>query len=159
MNNSPTKRTIYDWGLEIISFMGLVASCIPLLYYNKMTSGFKFPIHYNIYGEPDGWGGRDFLLLFMIISVLLYLYLTLSERLYRKYIYPIKITQDNSLSLYRLAICLRRHVKLLVMLIFAYMNNAFLYNGVRANNVIMTWLILALMITMAVYYIRMRLLR
>ena len=41
----PNRRTTYDWAIEIISFLGMIATCIPVFFYNKMVKYVYFPIH------------------------------------------------------------------------------------------------------------------
>lgn len=161
MNHMPTRRTTYDWVIEIISFLSLIATCVPLFFYNRMNGNVSFPIHYNLYGKADGWGDRTFLLYFISAAIVLYVYLTFSERFYKRFLYPVKMNEQNASSIYRLGIRLRRHVKLFVMLIFAYMSNSFLYLALAGDteqpySLILTWLIGFLVGTIVLFYMLMQ---
>ncbi|GAB1359916.1 hypothetical protein MASR1M31_17060 [Porphyromonadaceae bacterium] len=127
METTPTKRTAYDWVIETISFLSLIGTCVPLFFYNKLGEGVPFPIHYNLHGKVDGWGDLKFFSRFVLAAIVLYLYLTFSERFFKRFLYPVKITEQNASIIYRIGIRLRRHLKLFVMLLFAYNSNTFLY--------------------------------
>lgn len=161
MDTTPTRKTTYDWVIEIVSFLSLIATCIPLFFYNRMGEGVFFPIHYNLYGKADGWGDRKFLFIFILIAFVLYIYLTFSEKFFKKFLYPVKINEQNASSIYRIGIRLRRHVKLFIMLIFAYMSNTFLYmalfGGVKQPcSLILTWLMGLLIGSIVFFYIKMQ---
>lgn len=157
----PNRRTTYDWVIEIISFLGMIATCIPVFFYNKMGKDVSFPIHYNLQGKADGWGDRTFLFILILIAIALYVYLTFSEKFFKRFLYPVKIDEQNALSIYRIGILLRRHVKLFVMLIFAYMSNSFLYQALSGDieqpySSIFTWLLGLLMGSVVLFFIRMQ---
>lgn len=127
METTPTRRTAYDWVIETISFLSLITTCVPLFFYNKLAEGASFPIHFNLHGKADGWGGQKFFSRFVLAAIVLYLYLTFSERFFKRFLYPVKITEQYASIIYRIRIRLRRHLKLFIMLLFAYNSNTFLY--------------------------------
>ena len=62
----------------------------------------NIPVHYGFSGQPDAWGGKTELLELPVVSVLLYLGLTLLARYPHKLNYPWTITEGNAERLYRL---------------------------------------------------------
>lgn len=157
--DNPSKYTRHDWVVEILTLSGLVATLLPLLFYQRIGEGNLIPIHYNLAGEVDGWSDRSFLWHLPLIAIAFYLGLTLLERFYKKFCFPIRVTENNSSALYRLGVRLLRHIKLLFILIFAYLNNSSLAialgkeNGM--HNYIMTVLIALPFGTLVLYYFKM----
>ncbi len=143
-DNIPNRRTVYDWIIEIIALCGMVCTCIPVFFYDKLGQDVSFPIHYNHYGNPDGWGGSKFLFIFILVAIAIYTFLTLSETLFKRF-YAGKTDKQDAFTRYRRGIQLTRHIKMFAMLIFAYMSNTFLYQALSGTteqpySFILTWL-------------------
>lgn len=118
-----TKRTIYYWIIEVFSLLGLIYALAPLFVYKKLPEHSMVPIHFNIVGHPDSWGGSYHIIIYSLLSVFFYLLMSFLERNYKILNYPIKITSNNSEAVYRLGVRLVRHLKLFVTLLFAYFAN------------------------------------
>lgn len=116
------KMTVYDWIIEVGSFMALLYSFRPLLFF-KSLGDTKIPIHYNIYGQVDGWGDREFLLLLPLLALVFYIGFSILSKHYKKFNYPVKVTAQNASSVYKLGARMMRHLKFFIILIFAYINN------------------------------------
>lgn len=116
------KMTVYDWIIEVGSFMALLYSFSPLLFF-KSLGDTKIPIHYNIYGQVDGWGDRGFLLLLPLLALVFYIGFSILSKHYKKFNYPVKVTAQNASSVYKLGSRMMRHLKFFIILIFAYINN------------------------------------
>lgn len=155
---NPLKRTRYDWIIEILSLLSLVAAFIPVLYYRQLGEGNILPIHYNAAGEIDGWGSRSFLWQLPLIATVFYAALTICERFYKKFNLPFKVTSNNATPVYRLSIRLVRHVKLVCIILFAYINNTSLANamgkGDNLNPYVMMFFVSALLAMVVIYYIK-----
>jgi hypothetical protein len=123
--HNPRIRTFYDWVLEILSMVFLIASFYPLFHIGKLND--VIPVHFNIYGEADGWGNRNTLCVIPLIAVIMYILLSGVEKYYKKFNYPVnpvkfkneKITN----TLYRMGIRLIRHLKLFAIMFFCYLSN------------------------------------
>ena len=76
------------------------------------------PVHYGLSGQPDAWGGKIELLELPVVSILLYLGLTLLARYPDKLNYPWTITERNAEQQYRLAKSLVGAVKGLLVWLF-----------------------------------------
>jgi hypothetical protein len=155
---NPQKRTVYDKILEIISLSGLVWCCYPLLFYNRLN-GVLIPIHYNLAGEIDGWGGRCFLWIIPLIALVFYVGLSIFERYYKRADYPFKMTEKNANHLYRQRLQLSRHLKVFSVLIFAYLNNSSyaiaIGKGTELNKFGVILLMLGLFLLLIIFYIKM----
>lgn len=160
---TPRRRTVYDWVIEIISLASLLWSCYPLLFYNKLSNDVMIPIHYNLKGEIDGWGGRDFLWILPLIAIVLYIGLTLIEKNHKNANYPFKVTKENADFIYRLRIRLYRHLKLFSVLIFSYLNNSSyaiaIGNESDLNKFVMLFLMGGAFMSVAIFYIKMHLIK
>jgi hypothetical protein len=153
------KRTSYDWVLEILSLLSLVACFYPLFFYNDISSEVLIPIHYNIYGEADNWGSRHSLLVLPLVSIGIYFLLSVLERHPSKMNYPFKVNLNNP-EICRLSVRMLRHLKLFTMLIFTYisLSSYFIAIGKKfegVNKYVMIIFLSALFITMIFYYLKM----
>lgn len=70
-------RTVYDWLLEAIAFLGMAGTVIPACYMGKSAN--PIPVHFNFRGEPDAWGDASELEHLAIISIIFYILLTAIE--------------------------------------------------------------------------------
>lgn len=151
------KKSIYDWVIEILTILCLIWSFYPFCFYNKFTG--PVPIHYNALGQVDIWGNRSFFWLLPLLSLTFYIGISISEKYYSKFNYPIKVTEKNANSLYKLALGLLRHMKFITILLFAYINNSTmsiaLSKGSGLNGYILTILLVGLMVILFSYIIRM----
>lgn len=154
----PTKRTSYDWTVEILSFFALIWACVPLLSYESLPADVQIPIHYNLLGLVDGWGDRSDLLSLLLITVLGYIVLSALEWCYKIYNFPIKVTESNANELHRLGVCLVRHTKLILMLMLAYTSNLSLAIAMGKGilyECIMPVLITVLFMTLIIFVVKM----
>lgn len=61
--------------LETLAVVGLIAAIvIPLAYWSRLPE--EIPIHFNLAGEPDKWGGRGAVITPAALVVFLYIVLT-----------------------------------------------------------------------------------
>lgn len=156
----PTKRTLYDWILEVSSLIALVFALLPLFFYGDIGEDQLIPIHYNAHGEIDGWGDRSYLWNISLLTALFYAGFTILERYYKKFNYPIEITPDNANSLHRLGVRLMRHLKLLTTLMFAYINLTFFNFAINKEGegelgMFMPLLLGCMMVVTLVYIVKM----
>lgn len=116
------RRNWYDWTLEILSWLSLIYGMLPLWYYNKIPEATKFPIHYNHQGVNQ-WGDRNYIVYIIVFTIILFILLRIAEYWYKTFNYPVEITKNNKLSLYRVTVRLTRHVRLFSVLLFALWAN------------------------------------
>ncbi|MDR1273079.1 MAG: DUF1648 domain-containing protein [Odoribacteraceae bacterium] len=148
-----------DRVVEILALLALLGAFYPLLFLNKLGEGVLLPVHYNTSGQVDGWGGKWFLWLLPLIATVFYAGLSLLGRYPRILNYPREgvATRDESSAL-RLVTAMLRYMKLLVLLIFAYLNNISYLIAIgerdRLNGVVMIVLLGGLFLVVLLFTIR-----
>jgi len=156
------KTNFYDLAIEIISLLCLAWCFYPLLFYGELEA-VRIPVHFNMAGEADGWGGRSRLWDLPVVALVIYAGLSILQRFPRIYNYPVKVTERNAGSLYRLGSHLVLYIKAVAIAIFAYINNSAvsmaLGTGNGLNAVVMGALIAGLFLILAVFCIKMLMLK
>jgi uncharacterized membrane protein len=77
------------------------------------------PTHFNAAGEADGFGRKASIFGLPVIATLLYIGLTLLNRVPHIFNFPTPVTQDNALRQYTNATRMIRNLKLILVLVFA----------------------------------------
>ena len=153
------KRTPYYKILEVVAIAASLWAFYPLLFYNSIDNNALVPIHYNFFGEVNGWDGRFFLWVLPLVGLAFYIGLSILQRFPKIYNYPCKVTEENEDYIYRMGVQLVRHIKVLMALLFAYLNNASyaiaIGKGVGLNNFIIMPLMAGLLLLVIVYSIKM----
>lgn len=154
----PLKRKRPDYILEAISWTGLTTSFIPLLFYDSINQDIQIPIHYNLSGEADDWGNATVLWITPILAIVLHTILSIAERCYQKFNYPVKITADNAPYLYQAAVRLIRTLKALFAILFTYINNTSLAQAYGHTCTFSQYIIpaftLSLLIAVSLFFLR-----
>ena len=130
---SPTRKERYDRILEILSGASFIWALYPLLYWDELADT-AIPIHFDIRGTADGWGGRSYLLILPIVAAVLFTGLSISEKYYKKFNYPVKVSDHNRNTLYRLGVRMMRHIKLEITFMFACINNLSLFTAFHGHS-------------------------
>jgi len=120
------RLTALDYIVEVLSLLSVLAAIILYIIYWKIAPE-VVPIHYNIYGEVDGYGSKTALLILPISSVLIYVGLTILNRYPHIFNFPTTVTEQNALSLYKIATRMVRWLKLLCCFPFVHI----IWNEVR----------------------------
>ena len=77
------------------------------------------PTHFNAAGEADGFGRKASIVSLPVVASLLYIGLTLLNRVPHMFNFPTPVTQDNALRQYTNATRMIRFLKLILVLVFA----------------------------------------
>jgi uncharacterized membrane protein len=77
------------------------------------------PTHFNAAGEADGFGRKASIVSLPVVASLLYIGLTLLNRVPHSFNFPTPVTQDNALPQYTNATRMIRFLKLILVLVFA----------------------------------------
>lgn len=80
----------------------------------------RIPIHFNLAGQPDGWGKPSMLLLLPVVALVLYLGLTLVARFPAAFNYPVKVTAENRPRLEALALGMIAWLKMEMVCLLAW---------------------------------------
>ena len=110
---SPTDKVfeLLGWGalLALWVWTGTSYSSLPD----------TIPTHFNAAGEADGFGRKASIVGLPLIATLLYIGLTLLNRVPHIFNFPTPVTPDNALRQYTNATRMIRYLKLILVLVFA----------------------------------------
>jgi len=113
----PDKRPVLriPWSrleifIEVCSLIGIIINIgVIIMFWPKLP--LTVPSHFGLSGKPDSWNGKWFVLISPIISLALYLFITVISRYPHIFNYPWNITEENAGVQYKLArtaiICLK----------------------------------------------------
>lgn len=151
----PMKKMYYRI-IEILSLLCLIWAFYPLFFLSNLGEAASIPIHYNLQGQVDGWGDRSSIWMQPILALVVYLVFSVLVRYPEKLNYPIRVTKENSSTLYRLMINMLRHIKLICLILFAYGSNlsfgiAMGKYGIRNHYVIV--ILIGLMFVITLFYV------
>lgn len=96
------KRSPLGWIVEIAAILGLIVHGLFLLGMWPQIPA-SIPVHFDLLGNPDAWGGKADLLWLFGLSVLGFIALTWVSRYPHRLNYPWQITDQNRERQYRLA--------------------------------------------------------
>ncbi len=115
------KHTKFQIFLEIISIIILIAM-FAVLFLSWSNIPEKIPAHYNALGEIDRWGNKSELILLPVISVMLYLLLTVVCFFPSIWNVPTAITDKNRDFVYSNLLTMILLLKAFILVIFSYLN-------------------------------------
>jgi len=113
------ELTMIDKTLEILGWTSILAIWV-LTITNYTNLPDIIPIHYNGAGEADGFGRKTTILILPLIATVLFIGITISNKFPHIFNYPTNITQDNALRQYTNATRLNRYLKLIIVVIFGF---------------------------------------
>lgn len=153
------RRTRCDWTLEAVSLLCLAWAFVPLFFYGGIGEDVRVPTHYDALGRVDGYGNRSDLWTPALVAAVFYVILTVIERFYRSFNFPVRVTENNAEALYRLGVRLVRSLKPLSIVIMAYMNTSSLVVamgwGAGLNGLVMAVLVIAMFALIAYFMAKM----
>lgn len=158
MTDLITKRTSYDWVLEILSWIGIICALIPIYQYMNLRDDFLAPVHFDFKGEADSWGDKEHILYNSFLSIFFFILMSCLEKNYKILNYPIKVTENNRLQLYRLGVELVRHIKLVIICLFSYLANSPFYvveGDKNKGQLPLLFLICILLVVLVYFAVRM----
>lgn len=152
-------RTLLERLHDSISVVVLAYSIVYLIL--KWTSlPETIPIHFDVRGNADGWGSRAFLLFIPLLSIILFIGLSLLRKIPHKFNYPGPITAQNAARQYRAAISLLSWIKVELILLFGYLQWSIIQNAIGHSAGVGIWLLPVTLIvvfgTVIIHIVRMR---
>lgn len=133
------RRNWYDWILEILSWLSLIYGMLPLWFYSKM---------------PDTTEKNILTTVFLTVGI--FLLLLFLERNYKSLNYPVKITEQNRIPLFREGVRLARELRFLGTFFGAFLANMICYtaleNPIPNSHYILILIVIALFVS-TVYHI------
>ena len=89
-----------DWILKAVAFLCCAATAlIVAVRWNKLPD--KIPTHFELNGEPNGFGGKKMLIVLLVVMVVITGLMYLSEMFPKMWNLPVKITDSNREFVYR----------------------------------------------------------
>jgi uncharacterized membrane protein len=87
------RRSGVDWLLEAIGAASVAAAAAEIaLRWNALPA--KIPTHFGIDGQPNGWGGRNSLLVLLASTIVMFTLLSLAEKYQRLVNIPVKVDRE-----------------------------------------------------------------
>ncbi len=121
MTDDASPEFYYGWLNRVPEYLGLVAlgALVAVTYQGAESLPARIPTHFGAGGLPDGWGPKSSLYPPLGIAAVIYLGLTLLQRVPELYNYPVQVTEANRKRLRSLAVGLVRWIKAEMALTFA----------------------------------------
>lgn len=142
-----TKLAKFDWFLEAVSFVLIVSSWL-YLYLNFADIPETVPVHFNLYGEADGFGEKGKLYTLQYFATGLYLVMVVSGLFPQFHTIPATLTEANTEGKYKLSVQMMRWLNVIMCLIFFVMVVTSVYNalnGIAKQNM---WVVLLLIVAL-----------
>lgn len=111
-----TRQTMI---LNGVAIAGLVALCVVAIQ-SWPNLPERFPIHFDIQGNANGWGGKTTLIWLPILGLATYALLTLLVRFPHSFNYMVRITDTNASRQYQIACSLINWLKAETIWLYAY---------------------------------------
>jgi hypothetical protein len=147
-----------DYVLEVFSLLVVLATIILFVFF-LISAPQIVPIHYNIYGVADKFGSKATLIILPVFSIITYVGLSILNRFPYIFNFPVKVTEQNHLFLYKMATRMIRWIKFLVCLIFADIvrqeTRTFKYNEYAINNISIFIILTCIMLCLTYYIVKM----
>ncbi|HNX85393.1 MAG TPA: DUF1648 domain-containing protein [Bacteroidales bacterium] len=113
------EMTPIDWIMECVALLGLLAFVGTMVYFFPRLPG-RIPSHFDAAGYPDEWDGKSSLWGLAAIAFFIYTLLTLLNLIPHRFNFPVRITPNNALRQYTMAIRLVRYLKGTLVWMFFY---------------------------------------
>lgn len=142
--------TRFQKALEFITVIILLGTFIYLiLSWGKLPD--KIPAHYNAAGIVDRWGSKNEILTLPIMSIVLYILLTIVSFFPSIWNAPVKITEGNRWFVYCNLKTMLILIKMEIIILFCYMT----YCNIKVNPLGIWFLPIELIVLFAtvIYYI------
>ena len=96
-------RSSFEKTLEVLAFIGLILGFLVLLVHWSDIPILDFPNHFGISGEPNNWGGKSILTVYMVMTASLFSVFTFLGLFPHKCNFAWPITETNASSQYQIA--------------------------------------------------------
>jgi len=132
------ELTTTDKTYEIIGWLLVVAVWwLTITNYSKLPD--IIPTHYNGAGQADGFGGKATILTLPLVATVLFIGMTILNKLPHIFNYPKNITKENALRKYTYATRMIRYLKLVIVIIFGLITLKTIQNATGQADGLGTW--------------------
>ncbi len=154
MQRIKIKYDLFNLSAEILSGIILVLTLVLFISsYGSLPD--IIPVHFNFKGEPDSFGTKTILWLLPVISIFFYAGFTALARFPHKLNYVVKITEENAIRQYALAVKFIFVIKVLLLTVFLNLLYESIAVAMNEKNALTTEVFIALFImifvSLAVY--------
>lgn len=149
------KLTQPDTFVEMLGWVTLSVLWFLTLY-NYSSLPAIIPTHFNASGKIDSYGSKSTILILPIIGTVIFIGMTLINKIPHTFNYPRKITPENAEKQYTYATKMIRYLKLMVLIVFTsivYITNLSAMNKIDGAGI---WLLPVLVFSIflpVVYFI------
>ncbi|NOU90294.1 DUF1648 domain-containing protein [Paenibacillus sp. LMG 31460] len=151
------SKTITEKILDGVSILVILCTFGYLAYVWTLIPE-RIPIHFNGQGKEDGWGNKFSLFLLPVITLILYIGLTVLSKYPHTFNYPYKITNENATWQYGNARLFMNCLKMLIVVLFGYVEWTLIQiargNSVALNIWIFSIVLLLILGTVIFFFIR-----
>jgi uncharacterized membrane protein len=110
-----------DTFLEAMAAAGVVAIlALTIYHYGNLPE--EIPIHFNLKGDPDGFGSKPAVWLMPGVSIFIYALLTVVNRFPHTFNFTVEITEANAEKQYAIATRMIRFLKAIILAGFTYIH-------------------------------------
>ncbi len=113
------KRTKADIIIDVVCLL-ISVGITAYLFIGWKSFPEQIPMHYDFAGNIDRWGRKKDMIFLPIMSWILYLFMCGVECIPQAWNTGVKVTEENKERVYRVLRYLLKSIKLLVVLVFAY---------------------------------------
>lgn len=148
----PLSQT--DKVIEILA-AGLMAVLFIYTFVSWSNLPETIPVHFDAKGQPDGYGGRITIFFSPLLTLALFVLLTVLNRRPDIFNYPVRISPENAEYHYRLATKMLRLLKLSLVIMFGAITWSVVHSARSGNSDYVMWVLpFALIITFIpiIYY-------
>ncbi len=139
------RPTLFDHFIEWLGYALLAATFIwaGSMYFTLPDT---IPVHFNIKGEADAYGGKLHILALPFVSAVLLVGMTMLNRYPWVFNYPVKISSDNAPRHYTAAVRLIRWLKLSIVTVFFLIVLGMTTSASEGKFAMGTWLLPAILL-------------
>ncbi len=94
MEPRESPRSTLDWILEFVSAAALIGAASDVAMHWSLLPD-RIPTHFGVSGNPDGWGGKNMLLLLLALTLAVAILLTVAESYQRLINIPISVDRES----------------------------------------------------------------
>ncbi|NQY05057.1 MAG: DUF1648 domain-containing protein [Flavobacteriaceae bacterium] len=137
-----------DRTLDLIGLIGVLALVLlPAFYYNGLPE--KIPSHFNAKGYPDDYSSKAMLLTIPLIGLLLFLSLTILKQRPYLFNYPTKVTKENAVYIYSIAVNMLGIIGLIITLSFLYIEYQTIQTALGYEKGLGSWFLPSFILSMS----------
>jgi len=120
MSHSQPGYPKADRFIDAVGMLILMATVALVAWYYRLLPD-SIPTHFNVKGEPDGHGGKFMVFVLPAIAAVLFFSMSKLLRSPSSLNFPVSITEENAARQYRNAALMLRLLRVVVVMVFAYL--------------------------------------